>query len=170
MRFLLISFTQGFSLLQVSLAVITFAKRYLNHQSMKFRMFTGLCLSSQKNPILSKVNYTKIQTSSIQGIRRYFTMTVRIITLRLRKKTAASIDFTGFTTVFLFSNCQRRDYSMNWVCSLLVFEIMSKCPAYFAWRASTSALIAGSFSSRSNPRKTKNIKRLIAIGRKLENP
>lgn len=35
---------------------------------------------------LSKVNYTKIQTSSIQEIRRYSTMTVRIITLRLRKK------------------------------------------------------------------------------------
>ncbi len=83
---------------------------------------------------------------------------------------AASIDFTGFTTVFLFSNSQRRGYSMNWACSLLVFEIMSKCPAYFAWRASTSAFIAGSFSSRSNPRKTKNIRRLIAIGRKLENP
>ena len=36
---------------------------------------------------------------------------------------AASIDFTGFTTVFLFSNSQRRGYSMNWACSLLVFEI-----------------------------------------------
>ena len=27
-----------------------------------------------------------------------------------KQKTAASIDFTGFTTVFLLSNCQRWDY------------------------------------------------------------
>ena len=44
MRFWLISFTQVFSLLQASSAVIIFAKRFLNHQSMRFRMFTELYL------------------------------------------------------------------------------------------------------------------------------
>ena len=81
-QFLRTRFFQEFCHLPASWAVTLIVRHCLNRPSMNCRTSTAHFPLWLKNPTLSRRSYTSIQTLFIRETRRFFTTTVRIITLK----------------------------------------------------------------------------------------
>ena len=76
-----------FSILPVNAKTMSTARRYWSHRSIIYRMFTVPFPLLLRNPILYRVNCTRIPTLSILGTKKSCTMTAQTSISRSSRKT-----------------------------------------------------------------------------------